>query len=202
MIVKDVSGGHRARQAQATREQVARAARALFRQQGYVATTIAEIALAADIPAQTIYSSLRNKPGILAEILRLWIAESEVQRQHEQALAQPDPVRRLRMAAHWHRRQMELGYDVIAIYTEAARVDEVIAQAWRQIEAGRERAVTSLVTSLDGQLAAGLTAKTAVDLYLAATLAEAYSLLVLQRGWSLEQYESWLGDQLLRQLLG
>lgn len=198
MVVKS---GHRARQAQRTREQVARAARQLFAEQGFAATSIGAIAEAADIPVQTIYSSLHTKSGILAEVLRLWIAESDVQRLHDEALAQPDPRTRLRLAAHFHRRQMELGYDVIAIYTEAARVDPAMAHEWQGVQARRERAVAKVIASLDGQLAAGLTPDKALDLYLVFTLAEVYRLLVTERGWTLEAYEHWLGDQLVGGLL-
>ena len=149
--------GHRARQALVTREQVARAARVLFRDVGYVGTTVQAIAQAAEVPAPTIYSALGSKAGILAEIRRLWIADSDVQRQHDEALVQPDPVRRLRMAAHWHRRQLELGYDVIAIYQEAARADPAMAQEWHRVQASREGAVRELIASLEGRLPAGLT---------------------------------------------
>jgi AcrR family transcriptional regulator len=201
VVVKGTGSGHRSRQAQATREQIARAARRLFAERGYAATSIAAIAAAADIPVQTVYSSLHTKAGILAEVLRLWILDSDVQRLHDEALAQPDPVRRLRLAAHWHRRQMELGYDVIAIYTEAARTDPAMAQEWQDIEARRERAVAKLIASLKTDLDSRLTPQAALDLYLVYTLAEVYRLLVIDRYWSLEVYERWLGDQLVTQLL-
>ncbi len=201
MAVKPLPPGHRGRQALATREQVARAARALFAEQGYVATTLQAIAQAADVPAPTIYSALGSKAGVLAEIRRMWIADSDVERQHDEALAQPDPVRRLQMAAHWHRRQMELGHDVIAIYQEAARTDPAMAQEWRRVQAGRDHAIDSLIASLDGHLAPGLTRTTAVDVYVACTLAEAYRTLVLDRRWSPTRYEDWLADLLVRQLL-
>lgn len=201
VVVKPLPAGHRGRQALATREQIARAARVLFAEHGYVGTTLQAIAAAADVPAPTIYSALRNKAGILAEIRRFWLAESDTQRQHDEALAQPDPVRRLQMAAHWHRRQMELGYDVITIYTEAARSDPDIAQEWRRVLDGRERAIGRLIASLRGHLAPGLTQATAVDIHLTATLAEVYRTLVLERGWTLTRYEDWLADLLTQQLL-
>lgn len=185
----------------ATREQVARAARALFAERGYVGTTIAAIADAADIPTPTIYSAFGSKLKILDEILWGWIAESDVQRQHDEALAVPDTRKRLQMAAHWNRRQLELGYDVISIYQDAARADPQMAQEWHRVEAGRERAVTQLVESLTSDLGAGLTVARAVDLYLTCTLPEVYRTLVLERGWSSENYEKWLADQLIHQLL-
>lgn len=193
--------GHRARQAAATRVHVARTARRLFAEQGYTATTVSAIAAAAEVPEQTIYSALRSKAGILDEIRRLWIEESDTQRQHDQALAQPDPVRRLRMAAHWHRRQMELGSDVIAIYQEAARADPAMAEEWRRVQAGRDRAIGRLLASLQEHLKPELNQPTAVDIYTACTLPESYRTLVHDRDWPPTRYEEWLADLLTQQLL-
>jgi AcrR family transcriptional regulator len=200
MPVKPDSG-HRARQAEATRIHVARTARRLFAEHGYGGTTVSAIAAAAKVPEQTIYSSLRSKAGILEQIRTLWIEESDTQRQHDQALAQPDPARRLRMAAHWHRQQMELGSDVIAIYEEAARTDPAMEEEWRRVRAGRDRAIGRLIASLKGHLKPGLSQRAAVDIYVACTLAEGYRTLVPERGWSPTRFENWLGDLLIQQLL-
>jgi AcrR family transcriptional regulator len=183
----------------ATREQVARAARALFAERGYVATTIAGIADAADIPAPTIYSAFGSKLKILEEILRLWIADSQVQQQSQEALTHPDHRQRLRMAAHWNRRQLELGYDIIAIYQEAARADPKMAEEWHRIEAARERAIKQLINSLGKRLR--VSRSIALDRYLACTQPEVYRTLVLERGWPVERYEAWLADLLVDQLL-
>jgi len=186
----------------ATRQQVAVAARRLFAERGYLGTTIAAIATEADIPAPTIYSAFGTKAKILEEITRMWIADAGTQQQHEEAIAQPDPVRRLRIAAHWHTRQMELGYDVITIYQEAASADPEMAVEWKSVLAGRDRAIGKLINSLADQLADGLTRATAVDLFVACTLSEVYRTLVLERDWSLSDYERWLVDLLVAQLLG
>ena len=60
--------GHRQRQAEETKNQVARAARRLFGERGFHATTVAAISEAADIPEQTIYSALGSKTRILERI--------------------------------------------------------------------------------------------------------------------------------------
>jgi AcrR family transcriptional regulator len=185
----------------ATRQQIAVAARRLFAERGYLGTTIAAIAAEADIPAPTIYSAFGTKAKILEEITRLWIGESGTQQQHEDSLAQPDPVRRLHMAAHWHTRQMELGHDVITIYQEAARADPEMALVLKSVLDGRERAIGKLIGSLTEHLAAGLTRASAMDLFVTCTLSEIYRSLVLERGWPLADYERWLGELLVAQLL-
>jgi AcrR family transcriptional regulator len=192
---------HRQRQARATRSAVAAAARQLFAQRGYTSTTVEAISEAAHIPAPTIYSAFGNKPAILEDVRQDWIAEADVERLHRQALAEPGVRRRLQLAAHWTRRQFELGYDVIAVYQEAARADPRVAAVWRQVMSFREAAVTELLESLSGHLLPGLTVTEALDLYVAWTLPEVYRTLVMERNWSPTRYERWLDQLLVRELL-
>ncbi|WP_433161106.1 TetR/AcrR family transcriptional regulator [Kribbella sp. CA-247076] len=192
----DVKESHRERQARATKEQVAQAARGLFAEQGYVVTTIAAISAAAGIPAQTIYSAFGNKPAILREISRLWIAEADTRRLAQESLVISDPAERLRSAAHWHTRQFETGIDVIRIYQEAARADARMAAEMQRVWAAREHELELFLQSFKGQLK-----PRALDIFLACTAAEVYQILVLDRSWPVEDYEAWLGDTLVSQLL-
>ncbi len=192
---------HRQRQAQATRRAVADAARALFARQGYVATTIDAIATAAAIPAPTIYSAFGGKSAILEEIRRAWVAESDVERLHAEAMATVDPRTRLRLAAHWTRRQFELGHDVIAIYQEAGRVDAGAAEIWAGVMRFREGKIAALVDSLGAELRPELLPERALDVFVTITTPEMFGLFI-RRGWSPDEYEAWLGELLIQQLLG
>lgn len=195
------NASYRQRQAQETRRRVAAAARSLFAAHGYVATTMDAIAAASEIPVQTIYSSFGTKAAVLEEVRRRWIEESAVAELYAAALHVRDPRDRLARAAHWTRRQFELGHDVIAMYQEAARVDPRVADAWREALRGREVAVRRLLESLAGELASALSQKQALDLYIALTLPEFYRELVVSRGWRPARYESWLALALAWALL-
>jgi hypothetical protein len=61
--------------------------------------------------------------------------------------------------------------------------------------------VAELLQSLRSDLRAGLTPGAALDRYVACTLPETYRTLVLERGWSPDQYQRWLTELLLAQLL-
>lgn len=200
MVVKEELS-HRQRQALATRVTVARAARTLFRERGYVSTTIQAIAEAADIPEQTIYSAFGSKARILDEVRRLWIAEAQTSAMHDKAMASDDPAERLRGMAALSRVQLEGGCDVIVIHQEAARADARMADRWRKVLGAREGALRPVIESIEGALAPGLTVDAALDRYVALTLSEIYQLLVIERGGSADQYETWLGDLLVSQLL-
>ena len=194
--------GHRQRQAEATKLEVARVARALFAQDGYVATTISTIAAESDIPAQTIYSAFGSKAAILDKITEMWMVESRTTALADAYLDEADPARRLRMLAELNRRQMELGSDVVAIYSEAAASEPSMAETLRHVLAAREREIRKLVDAVAPDLVKGLTPPRALDIVLALTLPELFQTLVGQRGWSPRRYERWLGDALVAQLLG
>ena len=185
----------------ATKTQIASAARRLFAAHGYVGTTIAAIAEAADIPAPTIYSAFGNKANILQAIAYGLVGTLDVDRAHTQALAHADPRQGLRMAARIQRQQFELMYDVIDLYQEAARTDPDIASAVQTIMANRERAFRNHIQAIATHLAPEVDVTVGVDIYTALVLPEVYRTLVIERGWTIDRYETWLADTLIAQLL-
>ncbi len=195
------SAGHRQRQAEATKREVARVARALFAEHGYAGTTISTISEEADIPVQTIYSAFGSKAKILEKITELWMSEAETTSRAAAYLEEPDPAQQLRMLAELNRRQMRAGSDVVAIYQEAAASDAQMAETLRHVLAAREREIRKLIDVLAPRLRPDLTVDSALDLTLALTLPELFHLLVVERGWSHRRYETWLADTLIGQLL-
>jgi len=193
--------GHRQRQAEATKREVARVARALFAEHGYVATTISSISEEAGIPVQTIYSAFGSKAKILDKVTELWMSEAQTTSRAAAYLEEPDPAQQLRMLAELNRRQMQAGSDVVAIYQEAAASDAQMAETLRNVLAAREREIRRLIDALVPRLRPGLSVDSALDLTLALTLPEVYHLLVVERGWSHPRYETWLASTLVAQLL-
>jgi AcrR family transcriptional regulator len=191
---------HRQRQAAATRRQIAAAARQLFAERGYVATTIAAISERADIPVQTVYSALGSKARILQEATRLATEPLAVTETWEQAAA-GTPEEGLRISAGLQRRQYEQMYDLLITHLEGSRVDPDIARITAGILANRERGFGAYLESIVAHLRPGMNASRALDIYLTLVLPEVYRSLVLERGWTPAQYETWLADQLVHQLL-
>ena len=193
--------GHRQRQAEATKREVARVARALFAEHGYVATTISNISAEADIPVQTIYSAFGSKAKILDKITELWMSEAQTTSRAAAYLQEADAAQQLRMLAELNRRQMQAGSDVVAIYQEAAASDPQMAETLRNVLAAREREIRKLIDAVTPQLRSDVSVDSALDLTLALTLPEVFHLLVVERGWSHSRYETWLADTLVAQLL-
>ena len=109
---------YREQQAEATKDRVAAAARALFAERGFAGTTITAISEAAGVPAQTIYSAFGNKARILARVTEVWMRETRTRELAGGVLQEPDAARRLRLFAALNRHQLDAGADVLNIYRE------------------------------------------------------------------------------------
>src|SRR5512144_2850216 len=86
----------RAEQAQRTRARILEAARALFLERGFAATTITSVAQAAGVATETVYVAYRSKAGlleavVLAAVLRDGEPDEPLERRWvREALALPD----------------------------------------------------------------------------------------------------------------
>ena len=199
----------RRERARATRIRVLDAARALFVERGYVATTIDAIAERADVSPETIYSRFGNKRAILSNLVDVSIAGDDIaepilERGWVQEMRdEPDPHRRLRMLAGRGRSILERRAAVDEVVGGAAAADPDIA-ALRQLgkvqrHAG-QRELLRIVVGASG-LREGLDLAAAADILYAIGSPETYQLLVTDRGWSPARFEAWYGETLDRLLL-
>ena len=200
--VKDKPASHRQRQARDTRNRVVAAARALFAQFGYAATTIQAIAAESGVAVPTIYDAFKSKRGILEAARLAMLEESQIPELMAEAHREPDPGRKLDLAARWVRQQMERSYDVIQAFREASRADPDAAADHRRILDRRARSLRGFIATLKPALAPGISPRTATDLLWAFSNEELYRELVVERGWSPDRYEQWLARTIRAQLLG
>ena len=192
-----------------TRAAVAEAARILFLERGYAATTIEAISERSDTPAATVYRLFSSKMGILKAVLDVSIggdddAVAMAERPQVRALlSDEDPVGRLtRFAALLHEVMARVG-PVHRILADAARADPeaaaLLAEISRQRQEGQRRIARALARS--GALRPGLRERDAADIIHALASPEVYGLLVADRSWSGQRYERWLSAILIDQLL-
>ena len=192
---------HRKRQALATQRMIVDAARSLFLEQGYGATTIDAISAKAGVAVSTVYAVFKNKRGILKAIREEWHQESGQRAIYTQAQAEPAAQKRMELAAHATRRQWETGATMITIYESAADSDLEAADELQEARTGRRRGMEHFITESLPLLKKGLTVEQASALFNALTLAEIYQELVGEFGWSGDEYEAWLAQTLKQQLL-
>ena len=192
---------HRQRQALATQQLILEAARALFLEQGYGATTIKSISEKAGVAVSTVYSIYKNKRGILAAIREAWHQESGQREVYQAALSEPDPQRRIELFARATRRQWETSAIMMSIYNGAAAVDPEAAGELKEALAGRRTNLSRFITETASMLRPNLTHERAAAIYLALTHDAVYLELVEVFGWTPDEYETWLADILKQQLL-
>lgn len=192
---------HRQRQALETQRIIVDAARDLFLQRGYGATTIEAISQQAGVAVSTVYAIYKNKRGILRAIREAWHQQSTQRDLYAQAVSEPDPRRKLHLAAHATRRQWETSAAMMSIYRAAASVDAEAADELSSALAGRRAGIGQFVQAIHECLNPALSMEQATAITLALTRAEVYQELVEVGGWSAEDYERWLADVLAQQLL-
>lgn len=204
-VKREYHAPHRARQAQATRACIAAAGRKLFAEQGYAATTIEAIAREAGVAVQTIYATFGSKRAVLLTLLDTMEQEGGVaQLQVDLAGATGEPHLQIRHWVLFTRRFFERGRDLLDIARDAAATEPDVAAHVQEGERRRREGAAALSRSwaAAGALRPGLQEKTAADIVWAMLSPELFRLLVVESGWSGEEYESWLVTELTAQLLG
>ena len=192
-----------------TRAAVVEAARTLFLERGFAATTIEAISELSDTPQATVYRLFSSKFGILKAVLDVSIVGDDQavpmadRPQVRALLADPDPVRQLTGFAALLRQLLARTGPVHRLLADAARSDAdaaaLLAALARQRHEGQRRIAKSLARA--GALKPGLRERDAGDLIHALASPEVYGLLVFDRGWSGERYEEWVRSILIDQLL-
>lgn len=189
----------RREQARATRAAIVRAARDLFVAGGYGHTTVADVARAAGVSAETVYAAFRNKATLLHKAWDITVGGDEqdiVFHERPEVMAirsEPDLATRLMRHA--------------AFATETARRIAPF-QLMVQSAAGAEPAAAAMLDEIDRQRLAGMavmaaeaaaTGQLAVsedecrDLIWSMTDGMLWHRLVNERGWTDERFADWLG---------
>jgi AcrR family transcriptional regulator len=194
----------------ATKAEVVVAARRLFVEHGYPATTVAEIAEAAQTPVATVYRLFESKRGILKEVLDVTLAgdDQQIEFQHrpevKQAFAAGDPGSILDAFAHIVRGVLHRSAALQNVLASSAAVDAEAAQMLqvtrKQRHIGQSRIVRALAS--EGALRHTLDPAQAADIVYTLMSPEVFRILTVELGWSEDKFERWLGSTLRSQLLG
>ena len=194
----------RQQQAQDTRGRIVDAAHRLVTTKGYAGMTVDALAKKAGVAPQTVYAVFGSKRGVLAELMDRSTSGPEYVELVAAALETTQPGARLRYAARIARRTHDAQSATQDLVRGAGVVVPELSAFERDRESRRYDAQEPLVQYLaeHGYLRRDVTAAAARDILWTLTGRDIYRMLVSERGWSSEQYESWLGDQLVAGLLG
>lgn len=189
----------RQEQARQTRLAVVRAAQALFVEQGYGRTTMADIAGAAGVSVETVYAAFGNKPTILHRVWDITIGGDDEdvvfhERPEIQAIrSERDLAKRLvlhaAMATATARRIVPFMRTLHAAAGSEPAAAEMLAEIGRQRLAGMT--VMASEAAATGQLA--VSEEECRDVVWAYTDGNLWHELVVERGWTDERFAEWMG---------
>lgn len=197
--VKPYHSPLREQQARRTRERILQAARETFREQGYGATTLTDIARAAGVAEPTVRAVFKTKPNLVEHLLRLAVrgSDDEVQLQQRQAfqqvLASTDADTLLDRLAVFAETVHHRSWDVLEIVHGAASTDPAIAELHEQRMRSRhanQRTIAKRLHEL-GALPEHTSIDIAADLLWVYTSTDTYRMLVIERRWSADRYRAW-----------
>lgn len=198
----------RAGRAAATQAAVVAASRELFASRGYAATAVADVAAAAGVNVDTVYSSVGRKPQLMLAVIDATLADSDHpvaadERDYVRAvLAEPTARRKLTTYAEALGRVMPRVAPLFAALGQAAVGDPDCAALEESIGARRAANMRKLAADLRaaGGIRHDLTDDEVADL-LWTTNAPEYYALAVARGWTPEAYAARLADLWTRVLL-
>jgi AcrR family transcriptional regulator len=196
-------------QAEATRADILAAAQRLFEANGYAATTMTDIAKEAGVALKTVYLAVQTKSGLLRtlwnQLLRGHDSDRPVAEQgwYLAVLDEQDPERQLRLNAHNSATGKKRISPILEVIRSAAASDPDVAALWQRIQSEYHANQRAIVERLHqrGHLQPQLDVKQATDILWTINHPNTWHLLVVDQGWTPDQYEQWTGDLACAQLL-
>jgi AcrR family transcriptional regulator len=204
------AGRKRESRAHETRRRIAEAGLRLFLEKGYAGTTVQAVAEAARVAPATVYQAFGTKHAVLAAVLDITVAGDDDsltvldQDWVDQVRQEKNRDRQLRLVAEGTSRIAARTAPIKEVIRDAAATEAAARELIREDHEGRYRTQAALVDLLveNRQLRAGMDRRRAVDTYFAIVNSTMYELLVLQRGWTLPEWQAWIADVIARELFG
>ena len=201
----DSSG--RQEQARQTKLAVIRAAQRLFIERGYGRTTIAEIAAAAGVSAETVYGAFKNKPTLLHRVWDITIGgddEEVVFHDRPEVVAirsEPDLAKRLMLHAAFSTATARRMTPFVRAVQGAAGSEPAAAEMLAEINRQRLMGLGVMASEAarTGQLA--VSEEECRDIVWSFTDGTLWHQLVVERSWSDERFADWLGRMWVHMLV-
>lgn len=199
-VKRSYDNTRREAQARATRLRILEAAKALFIEHGYPATSVDAIATAADASLPTLYRLFSSKRALLKAVLDTSFGGDDRpiafgdRPEVQAARSQSDAAALIVAFARVIRDFMERSSAIMHVLASAAPVDPEAAQLMEEIKRQRITGQSRIVAALAGigALDPELAFSEAIDMTYAVLSPDVHRILIIERGWTAEQYEQWI----------
>jgi TetR/AcrR family transcriptional regulator, regulator of autoinduction and epiphytic fitness len=201
----------RREQAAQTRRDIEASAEKLFRERGYIGTSMPAIAAEAGVVVETIYRAFGSKAKLFKAVIESALAGGPKRAETPPAerpairavIEEADPRRKLELYAATQPGVHGRSGPLYRVLVAAADSDPELRDVLDGIEARRLHGLGGLAAQLaeSRALHSNLSVEDARDIMWTLCSTPLHDLLVLERGWSAETYQHWLAIALQRELL-
>lgn len=186
-----------------TKSRILTVAKKLFQAEGFDCVTIEKLAKQADVSAPTVYALFQSKLGIVRALMDEALPSDQREALVLKFVKEQSGEERLKISAKIARQM----YDAERAQIDIFRGASVLAPEFKELEREREerrykrQEECVKVMAKEKILAQGMSVTKARDILWAFTGRDMYSMFVVQRGWSSDEYEQWLAELLIKTLL-
>ena len=201
----------RREQSAQTRRDIETAANTLFRERGYVGTSMPTIAAEAGVVVETIYRAFGSKAGLFKAVLEAALAGGSERAELPPAerpairavIAETDPSRKLELYADTQPGVHGRSSPLYRVLVAAADSDPELRDLLDGMEARRLHGLGGLAAQLaeSRTLRSDVSVDGARDIIWTLCSTPVHDLLVRERGWTSQRYRDWLAAALKRELL-
>ena len=184
-----------------TRQAVLDAARKLFVERGYLATTIQDIASAARVATATVYTSVGGKPQLLRELIAATTGEARQRGAADPSAPVTDPIRVVGDCVAGIRRAVQDHGDIAELLMTTAHSDAGAAQTAAASEEAFRGELGEIATRLQRLEALNGSVPDAVDVLAYYLGYPSWRRLVHDFGWSLDAAQAWLTHRIIEVLV-
>jgi AcrR family transcriptional regulator len=201
----------RREQAAQTRRDIEATADKLFRERGYVGTSMPAIAAEAGVVVETVYRAFGSKARLFKAVIEAVLAGGSERAELPPAerpairavIEETDPRRKLELYAATQPGVHGRSGPLYRVLVAAADIDQELRDVLDGMEARRLHGLGGLAAQLaeSRALRSDLSVEDARDIIWTLCSTPVHCLLVRDRGWTSQKYRDWLAAALRRELL-
>lgn len=186
-----------------TRRRILDAAKKLFTSEGFEGVTIEALAKRAEVSAPTVYSLFQSKRGVMLALMDEALPTDQFEALVEEVRLERSAKQRLKISAKIARQIYDAEKAQMDLFRGASMLTPELKELERKREERRYQRQEESVKIMmqEGVLQKDLSLSKVRDILWAFTGRDLYRMCVIERDWTSDQYETWLGELLAKVLL-
>jgi AcrR family transcriptional regulator len=193
----------RTQQSQETKARILASAKQLFELKGFDQVTIDKIAITAQVSTPSVYAIFKSKRGILFTIMDEALSVEQRTELVEQVYQEKSPRRKLEISAKIARQLYDAEKKQLSMLRGVSIVNPQLKKLENEMEKRRYKRQQETVEAMAKAdvFREDVSIGKARDILWALTGRDIYRMLVVEKKWTSDEYELWLSNMLIRNLL-